>query len=235
LALRNADAVITVSQAEKASMLNKYGSVQSRLYAIQNGAMGEEFLHSLQVSEAAASGMKKPFVLYVGSLSKGKNLRGVLEAVALLNRDHDISLVVVGASGKTFNKDDYKLSENITSKVVFKGQVDKTGELISLYKASLCLVFPSFYEASSLPPVEAMACGCPVVVSAIPALLERCGEAALYCDPNDPVDIADKIRLIMSDPQLREVMCLKGLERAQGFTWQKCAAETFEVIKGVPS
>ncbi|MDT3700869.1 MAG: glycosyltransferase family 1 protein [Thermincola sp.] len=233
LALRKGDAVITVSRSEKNVIISRYGSVQKRLYAIQNGAMDEDFLKSLKHTVETAPDIKQPFVLFIGSLSKGKNLGGVLQALTLLNKDHDVNLVVVGAAGKNFHSDEFNLPLEISDKVIFKGQVDTTGELVSLYKASLCLVFPSFYESSGLPPLEAMACGCPVVVSKIPSLHERCGDAALYCNPANPADIAAKIKLIISDPRLRETLRSKGLERAKRFTWQKCARETFAVIKGV--
>lgn len=233
LALRGGDAVITVSQSEKDYIISRYGPLQNRLHAIQNGAMDKEFLNNLQVPEAVIPEGNRPFVLYVGSLSKGKNLRGVLEAMALLNRNHDISLVVVGATGKSFNKDDFNLPEEITSKVFFKGQVDNTAELVSLYKSALCLVFPSFYEASPLPPVEAMACGCPAVVSAIPSLRERCGEAALYCNPHDPAEIAGRIEQLLIDETLRESLRQKGLGHAREISWAKCARETFTVLREV--
>lgn len=233
LALRKGDAVITVSQSEKDAIIARYGPLQHRLHGIQNGGLGKEFLNNLQVQAAVDPAVKMPYVLYVGSLSKGKNLRGALNAVALVNRHHDVSLAVIGAGGRAFNKDELSLPEEIREKTVFKGQVDNTRELISLYKSALCLVFPSFYEASPLPPVEAMACGCPVVASGIPALRERCGEAALYADPNDPVDIADKILQILNNPILKEGLRQKGLNHYENYSWGKCAAETFTVIEKI--
>jgi len=75
-----------------------------------------------------------------------------------------------------------------------------------------------------------MACGCPVIVSDRASLPEVCGDAALYCDPHNPADIADKIKQLMNDKSLQETLRQKGLARAREFTWEKCARETFAVI-----
>jgi glycosyltransferase involved in cell wall biosynthesis len=97
------------------------------------------------------------------------------------------------------------------------------------------LVFPSFYEASSLPPIEAMACGCPVVASSIPSLRERCGDAAIYCDPAAPLEIADAVYRIIVDEELKEDLREKGLERAALYDWKNCAKETFQLFKTICS
>lgn len=106
-------------------------------------------------------------------------------------------------------------------------------ELRALYEHAACFVYPSFYEGFGLPPLEAMACGCPVIVSNAASLPEVCGDAALYCNPCSPEDIAEKISLLMADPRLREDLRQKGLERAKQFTWEKCARETFAIIEKV--
>ena len=82
-----------------------------------------------------------------------------------------------------------------------------------------------------MPPLEAMACGCPALVSNAASLPEACGDAALYCDPHDPQDIADKLVLLMEDEALRTSLRQKGLERAQRFTWEACAQKTLAVLE----
>ncbi|MHB9096188.1 MAG: glycosyltransferase family 4 protein, partial [Eubacteriales bacterium] len=230
LVLRRADAVITVSRPEQELILNKYAFAQDRLQVIQNGAISKNFLDNIEGVSTPPEHSSHPFVLFVGSLSKAKNLQAVLQAVDILGNDEGVSLVVVGEGGKTFNKGEFNYSEKLISKVDFKGQVDDLRELIQFYRSASCLVFPSLYESSGLPPIEAMACGCPVIASSIPALMERCGDAAVYCDPQNPADIAGKIRLLINDVSLREALRQKGFERAKHFTWEKCARETFSVI-----
>jgi glycosyltransferase involved in cell wall biosynthesis len=229
--LRRADAVITVSEAERKSILLHYGHADGRLHAIQSGAFSRALLNGSETPVASVPEPGKPFLLYVGSLSKGKNLEGALKAMAIVNEKVGMDMVVAGASANVFKGLRLDLPEGISGKVRFEGQVDDTGELISLYRAAACLVFPSFYESSGLPPLEAMACGCNVVASAIPALLERCGDAALYCNPHDPEDIAKKVLRILQDPALRDSLKAKGIERSRLYTWENSARETFAVIK----
>jgi glycosyltransferase involved in cell wall biosynthesis len=227
LVLGRAGEVITVSQAEGKSILDRYPKAEGRLHPIQSGASffcDEEDVGHLPSDPA------EPFVLYVGSLNKRKNLLGFVRAMGIVNRENDVNVVVVGSTARSFKRLRFDLPKNITGKVSFMGQIDER-ELMRLYKTAVCLVFPSFYEASGLPPLEAMACGCNVIASSIPSLLERCGDAALYCNPNSPEDIAEKTALLLGDDALREELRQKGLERSRLFTWENCARETFKVLK----
>lgn len=233
LIFAKSDAIITVSTSERESLLHYYRRSAKKLFAVQNGGLPTSYIDEISDVEPSSSSVSHPFVLYVGSLSRRKNFQGVLQAIAALKKETCTDLVVVGTQGKVFNNRDFSLPNNITSKVDFKGQIDDLRKLIELYKAASCLVFPSFYESSGLPPVEAMACGCPVVVSSIPALIERCGDAALYCDPYNPSDIASKIQQLTSERGLRKSLRQKGFERVKQFTWQNCARETFAVIEKV--
>lgn len=227
------DAIVTVSTSERELLLNYYCWSADKLHAVQNGGLPTSYIDEISNVEPSSSSVSRPFVLYVGSLSRRKNFQGVLQAIANLEKDTCVDLVVVGTQGKVFDNREFSVPNSITNKVDFKGQVNDLGELIKLYKSASCLVFPSFHESSGLPPVEAMACGCPVVVSSIPALAERCGDAALYCDPHNPNDIASKIQELISDRGLRESLRQKGFVRAKQFTWQKCARETFAVVEKV--
>ncbi len=225
LIFRKATALITVSQSERASILQYYPRAADRLVAIQNGGIaGDRFPEQ-------TGGSPGEFALYVGALSRRKNFQGVLQALSLVNREMNLPLKVAGGSGKTFRRGEFKIPDNLTGKVEFLGQVDDTERLLSLYRKACCLVFPSFYEASPLPPLEAMASGCPVLASDIPSLRERCADAALYSNPHDPADIAAKIVALRRDPGLREALRRKGIERAREFTWERAARETWEVIR----
>lgn len=229
--LRYASRVITVSESERVSILKYYKFAENRLRVVHNGGLPGEYLDKVDTMET--SDKTAPFVLYVGSLSRRKNLQGVIQAIALLNEKEEIPAVIVGAGGKSFRNTSFGVPEEAVSRIDFKGQVNDTGYIIELYKSAACFVFPSFYESSGLPPIEAMACGCPVIVSPIPALVERCGDAALYASPGDPADIADKIMRILKDPALAEDLRNKGFERAKMFTWEICARQTWGLINEV--
>lgn len=225
---KNADAVITVSQAEKDSILKRYCYVRDRLYAIQNGTFATKNKREKEVSPKKSD--TTPFVLYVGSLSKRKNLEGVLGVAKLLNDKGNIKFVIVGACERIFNN--VKLDDS-ANYIEFKGQVDDMDELVQLYKEASCLVFPSFYESFGMPAIEAMYCGCPVITSHISSLPEICGDAALYCDPYNINDIAEKIMQVITDETLREDLRNKGFKQAEKYSWKSCARETFEVIETI--
>jgi len=115
-------------------------------------------------------------------------------------------------------------------RVRFTGLVDDA--LLKKYVACAdALVLPSFYEGFGLPPLEAMACGCPTIVSNRASLPEVCGDAALYCDPHDVKDIAARMLDVATSDATRVALREKGLAHARKFTWNKCARETVAVIE----
>jgi len=97
----------------------------------------------------------------------------------------------------------------------------------------VALVLPSLYEGFGLPPLEAMACGCPTIVSRAASLPEVCGDAAEYCDPLDSGSIAAAIARVLEDPKLRETLRCRGLERARHFTWERSARGALSVLDRV--
>jgi glycosyltransferase involved in cell wall biosynthesis len=103
-------------------------------------------------------------------------------------------------------------------------------ELRALYEHAHGFVHPSYYEGFGLPPLEAMACGCPVLVSNTASMPEVCGNAALYFDAHDSADLADKVRQLMQDEALRQRLRQSGLERAEHFAWRKCAEKVSQRI-----
>ena len=123
-----------------------------------------------------------------------------------------------------------KLAKN--DLIEFTGCVDDD-RLIELYKNARLFVYPSLYEGFGLPPLEAMACGCPCVVSDSGSLPEVCGEAAVYCDPSDSKDIADKINTVLIDDKIRRDLIGKGLNQAGKFSWQRSAEKILAALEGL--
>jgi glycosyltransferase involved in cell wall biosynthesis len=103
------------------------------------------------------------------------------------------------------------------------GLVVSDAELADLYRRARCFVFPSFYEGFGLPPLEAQACGCPVVVSNRASLPEIYEASALYCNPSSPEDICEKIQMIVDDEQLRQRLVLDGIRNVRRFDWCRSA------------
>jgi glycosyltransferase involved in cell wall biosynthesis len=221
-----ADKVITVSESERAALARYYPRASGRVVAIQNGAVPRD----QQLAGARQHRPPGPMkLLYVGSLSRRKNFHGFLEAARLLRATLDIDVTVVGGAGRIFQSTTVEAQDGVR----FLGQVDDPHTLFQCYQDAHCLVFASFYEASPLPPLEAMAFGCPVIASSIPSLQERCGDAALYCNPHDPQDIANKIRELAADGELWAELSRRGVQRAAQFSWETCARRTCDVLQHV--
>ena len=230
LILHFSNSVITVSKSERRSILKHYPNVEPRLHAIQNGGLAGRFLEQLADSNDT-SAPEKPYFLYLGSLNRRKNPQGVIAAMTHLSEEWTHDLVIVGASSSSFQQGKFKIPDEVEGRVQFQGQINETERLIAFYKNADALLFPSFYEASPLPPIEAMACGCPVIAARIPSLEERCGDAALYCDPHASEDLAARIEQLMHQPGLRDTLSKAGLAHAAQYTWQICATKTMEIIQ----
>lgn len=141
-----------------------------------------------------------------------------------------IGLVIAGSKGWLY-EDILSAPKRfgIEDRVKFLGYT-KEDDLPTLYQNALCFCLPSLFEGFGLPVLEAMACGCPVVVSNTSSLPEVAGEAGLYVNPLDAKDIAQKLKLIIENGKLRTELSAKGLKQAQMFSWEKAARETIKVL-----
>ncbi|MDI3566420.1 glycosyltransferase family 1 protein [Bradyrhizobium sp. Arg816] len=225
LAFRCADRVVTVSESERISILKHYPGVGPKIVAIPNGGLANDVLPKLEGSKR-----DEGHVLYVGSLSKRKNFPRMLEIACALAKKKGYRFTFVGGTAGGLVESASHVPEESRELVKFVGQVNDGGQLIELYKKASLFMFPSNYESSGLPPIEAMACGCPVLTSDIPALRERCGDAAIYCDPYDTANITSQIEQLLEDKALLATLSAKGRERAQLFTWNRCAQSTLDLV-----
>lgn len=231
-----ADVVATVSAAERDAILRHYRCLPIReLSVLQNG--GSE-VASVPTSDAdgspVVSGLPREYVLYVGSLTRRKNADALPRLASALWSRYAMPLVVVGGGGHTFaavSGPQDASQGSLGSALVQLGQINDNRALADIYRGASCFVFPSFYEASPLPPIEAMACGIPVVVSDIPSLRERCGDAALYVDPSDGSSILAGVCRVLDDGALRSSLVKKGAERARGFTWRRQSDQLLNILK----
>jgi alpha-1,3-rhamnosyl/mannosyltransferase len=171
-----------------------------------------------------------PFLLAVGTLEPRKNLRTLLRAFAeVRRRGSPCSLVVVGGAGWRAADIEADLGRASTE-VVRTGYVGDD-DLVVLYSACACFVFPSLHEGFGFPILEAMACGAPVVCSDRSSLPEVAGQAALLVDPLDAGAIADAIEAVLRDPERAARMRAAGLAHSASFSWQRCAELTVEAYR----
>jgi len=221
-ALKRADRIITVSVSERKNILNIFPEYENKIDVVRNG-VNEIYLDKQRFNE------KEKFILYVGSLSPGKNVEHLIKSFLEISSRIPHTLIIAGNRMPIFKEMSLK---GPIQKVFFRENIGEK-ELADLYASADLFVFPSFYESSGLPPLEAMSCGCPVIVSNIPALRERCGDAAIYCDPNSVEDIAEKILLVLQNSALKEQLTKKGIERAKLFRWENSARSMVKIFEGV--
>jgi glycosyltransferase involved in cell wall biosynthesis len=177
--------------------------------------------------------LPKKFIFSVGSIEPRKNLLGLLRAYNDLSEQtrFEYKLVLAGFKGWE-NKEIMELITKNKQNIHYLGFIDDS-ELAKVYNLASLFVFPSFYEGFGLPPLEAMACGTPVVSSNLTSMPEVCQDAAIYCDPYDIVDIKQKIELVLGDETIQKELINKGLKRASEFSWQKSAQSHLAVFKEV--
>jgi glycosyltransferase involved in cell wall biosynthesis len=228
---RNAEMILTVSEFSKTRICHHLKLDESRVSVIRPGIDHLEWVVSDPAVLTRLNLTHGKYCLLVGSLDPRKNLHRVLDAVKRLAHLSDVRFVVVGgANPRVFNSQAH-VDEGESSRVTWAGFVDD-GELKALYENAATLVFPSLYEGFGLPPLEAMYCGCPVIVSHEASLPEICGDAALYCDATSVDDIADKIALMLGDGNLRAHYRELGLSHACQYRWDRAARELLEVLSG---
>lgn len=222
--MRRARIIATVSKFSAAELMRHVGGRAAGIELIFGA--GEHVLRTpsdTRVLERLGL-VGRRYVLAVGSLTPNKNFGGVVRAAAALG---DAGCRIVAAGG--VNSRVFKGVELARDALLMAGYVTD-GELRALYENAACFIFPSFYEGFGLPPLEAMHCGCPVIVSDRASLPEVCGEAALYCNPEDPADMARTLRLVLGSETLRSELRAAGYERARQFAWSRSAMQLEELL-----
>jgi glycosyltransferase involved in cell wall biosynthesis len=203
--IRGADLVIVLSEFVRHRAAKQLGLSPDRVRVVPSGIDHAE-LHP-------GDGEREPFLLYPARNWPHKNHERLFGAFALLRRERpELRLVLTGGGG----------FETLPASVENRGLVPRT-ELVSLLQRASVLVFPSLYEGFGLPPLEAMACGCPVACSNAAALPEVTGGAARLFDPHDPEEIAGAVTDVLDDPS---AWMVRGLERARAFSWDETARAT---------
>lgn len=235
-AVKNAKKIITVSQNTKKDLQVLMKTPSQKIHVIYEG-VNEKFKPLTDrhpVEEVTKKyQLDKPYLLYTGVWRSHKNLPNLIKAFHILKTEYDFDgyLVITGRKDPVYEADVVGETQTLqlANDVIFTGLV-KERELVPLYNGALMYVFPSLYEGFGLPPLEAMQCGIPVAVSNASCLPEVCGQNnAVFFNPNDPKDMAEKIFQVTSQKTLREQLIQNGLKRVKEFSWQKMAQETLQV------
>ena len=192
--------LVAISEYVRGLLIEHHGVYPERVVTIHHGIDHDLF--------SPAPFERQPFLVYPANRWRHKNHDRLLEAVALVRRERPELRIVLTGTGHE--------ERGLPEWVDARGRVSDE-ELVELYRTAVAMVFPSLSEGFGLPPLEAMACGCPVAVSRAASLPEVCGDAAVYFDPTSVEDIARGIDEVLTTPPSG------GVERAALFTWDECA------------
>lgn len=237
-AIKVASAIITVSNAARKSIKEHLKLDDDHIFVTHEAP--NPLFKQIKDEQCIASVRDKynlpaNFILAIGSADPRKNISRLVQAYSRLPRELQETFQLAIVWTHSFLA--HELSEQIeklqlANRLTFLESVPNS-DLVSLYNAASLFAFPSLYEGFGLPPLEAMACGAPVVAADNSSIPEIVGDAALLFNAQDVDEISNGIRRILTDGTLRAIMSKKGVERAASFSWDKCARETINVYKTV--
>jgi len=224
--------VFTVSNFSKQELINLLGIPTEQITVIYN-AVDCRYWHNQTISPTPL--YQQPYILAVGSLSPRKNLARLITAFLAL-KEPNLRLVIVGNDNLSVFKHSgclanelSEIKQNRLSQIIFTGYLNDQ-DLARLYRDALCFCYPSIYEGFGIPPLEAQAFDCPVLVSNRTALPEVFADSALYCNPEDTEDIKAKLAQLLNDESLRQKLILAGKHNIRRFSWQRSAKLVAESI-----
>lgn len=234
--IRRAAAVTTGSKFARDEIVRYFPHAAGKLHVVPY-AVDERFRRVTDEAQLAAIRRKydppERFILSVGVLQPRKNVEGLIRAYSQLPPDlrREYSLVVTGKRG-WLDANLPQFAREAGEGVLFTGYV-ADDELPALYSLASCFVYPSLYEGFGLPPLEAMACGTPVITSDTASLPEVTGGAAVLVDPREATSLSAAIQRVLEDAALRERLVADGLKRAGGMTWERSAEALLDVLRQV--
>ena len=235
-AVKAADVVATVSHEVSRTLIKHFHTPPEKLTVVPNG-VGAHFRRITDPILLGATqhkfGLKHPFVLAVGTLEPRKNHIGLIKAFyqARKKKNGPAMLAIAGGQGWLYEETQRLVAElKLERQVRFLGRVSDL-ELVTLYSMADIFAFPSFFEGFGIPPIEAMACGAPVITSTTSSLPEVVGDAALLVDPHDIDALASAILRLLEHEELREDLRQKGYQRAQHYTWAMSARKMLAIYQ----
>ena len=236
--LDNCDGIITVSEFSKLDIAEEFNFPKEKIFVTHLAA--EDIYRP--IDRAYCKKFIKDnykiadnFILYVGGYSPRKNIIGILEAFSLLkdNLKEDLKIVITGKKGISYEIYKNKAIElGISNSVIFTDFIP-LNDLPIFYNACEFLVYPSFYEGFGLPPLEAMACGVPVIASNVTSLPEVCRNSAILIDPNDIDELCYSMERVLTDSFLKLTMIERGLSTSNNYSWKNTALNTIKAYESI--
>ncbi|MGI8734790.1 MAG: glycosyltransferase family 4 protein [Pyrinomonadaceae bacterium] len=237
LMVRSAAMIIAVTESMKREICEHLG-VRAERVAVTPEAPRRSFRRvplEQTVEIRRSLGVEDDFILFVGTIEPRKNLLTLMRALEEILRNTSLrpQLVIAGGKGWLMEELFSFLEKSVAKERVRFIGYTSDDELRSLYSSCRISVYPSLYEGFGLPPLEAMACGAPVITSRIPAIAETVGSAAILIDPTDVDGLASSIAELWNDLPQRLQLSTAGLQRSATFSWETTARMTLEVYREV--
>jgi glycosyltransferase involved in cell wall biosynthesis len=237
--LKNSCRIIAISEHTKKDIM-KYFAVSSEKIRVVPLAAEKRFFQKRTMSDLlrirSHFELPKDFLLYVGGIDPRKNIKLIFEALKLLVAESPTKCPLLAFAGDIVHQREYpRLMKSlqtlgIEDRIRFLGYVPDE-ELPLLYQASTMFIYPSRYEGFGLPVLQAMAAGTPVITTKLSSIPEVAGDAALYIDPDKPIELAQAIKQIISDHAKRSSLAASGVKRAGTFSWERTVHETIDVYR----
>jgi glycosyltransferase involved in cell wall biosynthesis len=227
-AVRQADHIISVSEATKNDLVRLLNVPPEKISVIWEGVHPQ-----FRPQEARYPGLDGDYLLFVGTIEPRKNIPNLVRGYGIArNQAPELPPLVIAGDKGWLWEESWQEMENLGEAVKWIGGVP-FDKLPPLYSGAKILLYPSLYEGFGFPPLEAMACGTPALVSNVGALRETGGEAASYVEPNSPDSIAEGILRLWRDPDFYATQREKGFAHVRQFTWEAAARQTLEVYQRV--
>lgn len=232
------DGIITVSEHSKKDIVEAFNIPEDKVFVTY---LASEPIYKQINKELSKLVIKKYYgiegklILYIGGFSPRKNILGIIKAFSKLNAkfNNQYKLVIAGKKGISYNI--YKKhveNLNLEDKVLFPGYIEMQ-HIPYLYNASELFIYPSFYEGFGLPPIEAMACGIPVIASNTTSIPEILKDSCLYVDPYDIDDIYSKMYDVLTSKDLRNILIQNGFDRVSRLSWKETALSTLAAYRKI--
>jgi len=239
-AVVRADHIIVPSEHTRQDLIGQMGVATDKvsvIYEAANPGFGPLPVEETRRAVTAKFQIPQTYVLFVGTIEPRKNVAGLLHAFACLRDKYglrdDVGLVIAGGKGWLYDETIETVKTlGLERCTFFLGRVADE-DLHCLYVGARCHIHPAYYEGFGLPPLEAMACGTPTIVSDVSSLPEVVGDAAILVNPRDTEEIAVAIHRLLTDDDLHAELREKGFQRARTFSWEKAAQRTLDIYRKV--
>ncbi|MBI2448228.1 glycosyltransferase family 4 protein [Candidatus Microgenomates bacterium] len=228
---KRADIIVTISHNSKIDIMKYYGLPEEKIKVIYPAVSLVSNTHNDLSSIAKKYNLRKPYILFVGTIEPRKNINTLIDAYAMINGNllEKYDLIVAGGKGWQYQKVFDAVKKIKKGNVIFTGYADKK-DLSSLYANASLFVFPSFYEGFGLPVLDAMSYGVPTICSGNSSLPEVGGDAVIYCDPYDTKKLSTQISDLLNDKKRQNQLKTLGRTRAKQFSWEKSASALIDIL-----